>query len=165
MAAELTRKLCLIGDFGVGKTSLVNRYVREIFDDRYLTTVGVKIDTKVVEVNGAPMKLVIWDIAGTEEANAVYRSYLRGMAGFLLVADGTRAYTLDNALKLKDSIVQQMGDLPWVGLLNKADLVDEWEIEETHPALASADSRWIKTSASTSANVELAFERLASALP
>lgn len=165
MATEVTRKLCLIGDFGVGKTSLVNRYVREIFDDRYLTTVGVKIDTKLVEVNDTLIKLVIWDIAGTEDANAVYRSYLRGMAGFLLVADGTRAYTLDNALKLKDSIIQQMGELPCVGLLNKADLEEEWEVADDHMVFSQGEAKWLKTSACTSENVELASERLAAALP
>lgn len=164
MATEVTRKLCLIGDFGVGKTSLVNRYVREVFDDRYLTTVGVKIDTKLVPVGDVTVKLVIWDIAGTEEANAVYRSYLRGMAGFLLVADGTRGYTLENALKLKQSITEQMGELPWVGLLNKADLEDEWEVSADHPALLENPDLWLKTSACTSDNVQEAFERLASSL-
>ena len=162
MTNEVTRKLCLIGDFGVGKTSLVNRYVREVFDDRYLTTVGVKIDTKIVPVDDELVKLVIWDIAGTEEANAVYRSYLRGMAGYLLVADGTRAYTLENALKLQQSIVEQMGDLPWVGLLNKADLQEEWEVSSDHEVMKSSD--WLETSASANQNVEEAFERLAAAM-
>lgn len=164
MANEVTRKLCLIGDFGVGKTSLVNRYVRQVFDDRYLTTVGVKIDTKILPVGDVSVKLVIWDIAGTEDANAVYRSYLRGMAGYLLVVDGTRGYTLESALKLHGSIIEQMGDLPWVGLLNKADLEDEWEIPDDHAAIVAEPDRWLKTSASTSSNVEAAFERLAAEL-
>lgn len=136
MASEVTRKLCLIGDFGVGKTSLVNRYVRNVFDDRYLTTVGVKIDTKLLPVDDVTVKMVIWDIAGTEEANAVYRSYLRGMAGFLLVADGTRPETLENAVKLKRSIDEKIGELPWVGLLNKSDLVADWAVPDDHAAFS-----------------------------
>ena len=91
-----TKKICVLGDFAVGKTSTVARVVHNVFSDKYLTTVGVKIDTYVYEPEGAgakPMKLVIWDIAGTDRFNAVEYSYLRGASGYLLVVDGTRPDT------------------------------------------------------------------------
>ncbi|HET7777303.1 MAG TPA: EutP/PduV family microcompartment system protein, partial [Rudaea sp.] len=63
----LQKKICLLGAFGVGKTSLTQRFVSSIFSDKYLTTVGVKIDKKAVDVGATPVSLVIWDIAGEDE--------------------------------------------------------------------------------------------------
>ena len=90
----LQKKVCVLGAFGVGKTSLVRRYVESIFSDAYLTTVGVKIDKKTLTVGTEPLTLILWDIAGEDEVNAVRMSYVRGAAGYFLVADGTRAETL-----------------------------------------------------------------------
>ena len=99
----IQKKICLLGGFGVGKTSLVSRYVHSIFSDKYLTTVGVKIDKKSVTLDGTVVDLVIWDIYGQDDYQKVRMSYLRGAAGYLLVADGTRRSTLDTALALHDS--------------------------------------------------------------
>ena len=94
-------KVCMLGDFGVGKTSLVARFMRNTFSDRYLTTVGVKVDSKEVDCGeqGA-VKLVVWDIAGGSALDALNMSYLRGAGGLLLVADGTRASTMRTAIDL-----------------------------------------------------------------
>ena len=76
------RKICMLGDFGVGKTSLVARFVRNTFSDSYLTTVGVKVDSKEVALaNGQTQKLVVWDIAGKSALDALNLSYLRGASG------------------------------------------------------------------------------------
>ena len=91
----LQKKICLLGAFGVGKTSLTRRYVSSIFSDQYLTTVGVKIDKKALSVGANEVNLLIWDIAGEDDINAVRTSYLRGAAGYLLVVDVTRAQTLE----------------------------------------------------------------------
>jgi small GTP-binding protein len=91
----LQKKICLLGAFGVGKTSLTRRYVDSIFSDTYLTTVGVKIDKKAVRVGANDVNLLIWDIAGEDDVSAVRTSYLRGAAGYLLVVDVTRAQTLE----------------------------------------------------------------------
>ena len=89
--SALARKICMLGDFGVGKTSLVSRFVRNTFSEKYLTTVGVKVDSKEVDRGGrGPLKLVVWDIAGKSALDALNMSYLRGASGLLLVADGTR---------------------------------------------------------------------------
>jgi len=97
----LQNKICMLGGFGVGKTSLVSRFVSSIFSDRYLTTVGVKIDKKKVSLDSGEMTLMLWDIYGQDEFQTVRDSYLRGATGYLLVADGTRYSTLDTAVVLQ----------------------------------------------------------------
>src|SRR5258705_13557628 len=133
----LQKKICLLGAFGVGKTSLTRRYVSSIFSDTYLTTVGVKIDKKLLDVGTTPVSLVIWDIAGEDEVSAVRTSYLRGAAGYLLVVDVTRAQTLSVARSIRERVAAEVGDVPFLCLLNKTD-VAEWDIgdssiDELHP--------------------------------
>ena len=79
----IRKKICMIGAFAVGKTSLVRRFVQSIFDEKYLTTVGVKIDKKVVEVDGRQIMLMLWDLEGQDVYHSVRTSYLRGAAGYL----------------------------------------------------------------------------------
>lgn len=154
--------MCMLGAFSVGKTSLVRRYVESVFSDAYLTTVGVKIDKKTVEVNGQPVALILWDIAGEDEVASVRMSYLRGAAGYLLVADGTRAATLEVARSLRARVEAELGPLPFVLLLNKADLVAEWAVtDEALNALRSSGWSMRLTSAKTGAGVEDAFRELA----
>ena len=97
MDPMLQKKVCVLGAFGVGKTSLIRRYVESIFSDAYLTTVGVKIDKKTLTVGTEPVTLILWDIAGEDEVTPIRMSYVRGAAGYFLVADGMRAETLDVA--------------------------------------------------------------------
>ena len=98
----IQRKVCMIGAFAVGKTSLVRRYVHSLFSEQYMTTVGVKIDRKLVDQAGQPCALLLWDLYGEDEFQRVQLSYLRGSSGLLIVADGTRQRTLDKALELRD---------------------------------------------------------------
>ena len=157
----LQKKICLLGAFGVGKTSLTRRFVDSIFSDTYLTTVGVKIDKKVVAVADNTVNLLIWDIAGEDDISAVRTSYLRGAAGYLLVVDVTRAQTLDVARSIHDRVVAEIGDIPFLCLLNKTD-VEEWDIAAAHIEDLSAQG-WtvLHTSAKTGAGVESAFSDLA----
>ena len=124
---EKSRKICMLGDFGVGKTSLVSRFVKQNFSEKYITTVGVKIDTKVLE--NPPMKLVLWDIAGKNALDGVKLSYLQGASGVILVADGTREASLRSALYLMMQARQETrNDLPAVVLVNKFDRFEDWEV-------------------------------------
>ncbi len=159
-----TRKICIIGDFAVGKTSTVARVVHNEFSEKYLTTVGVKIDTKELTTkDGQPLKLVIWDIAGTDRFTAVEYSYLRGASGYLLVIDGTRRNTLDVALGLQREAQQRYGEVPFVTLVNKKDLTDEWQLcEDDVVALRGAGHTLFETSARTGEQVEQAFAALCS---
>ncbi|MGB5467584.1 MAG: Rab family GTPase [Sedimenticolaceae bacterium] len=161
-----TRKVCLIGDFAVGKTSLVSRFVHSTFGEQYLTTVGVKIDTKEVSLpSGDSIKLVLWDIAGKSEFAPIDTSYLRDAAGYLLVADGTRVETLHSAVELQASVERQLGRVPFGLVLNKVDLEDRWVLDRNR--LAAVDLRgWRvgRTSALNGNGVETAFAQLGAQL-
>ncbi len=161
----IQKKVCLLGAYGVGKTSLVSRFVHSIFSDKYLTTVGVKIDKKSVTLDRGQVDLVIWDIYGQDDFQKVRMSYLRGASGYLLVIDGTRLNTLDTAIALQKSAEATVGAVPFVAVVNKADLVNDWVIDDE--VLASLRNRgWnvVKTSAKTGAEVEETFTELAGAM-
>ena len=113
----VAKKICLLGSFAVGKTSLVARFVHSMYSDDYHTTVGVKVDKKIVEVGEDKLKLMIWDIAGKDEFFTPPVSYFRGSAGFLLVLDGTRAATVPVAQGLFKQVRESAGDVPCVLLL------------------------------------------------
>src|ERR1700683_2536203 len=120
----LSKKVCMLGSFSVGKKSLVRRFVeRAYFSDVYTTTIGVKVDKKVVRVKEEDVALVLWDIHGDDVYQRIRMVNLRGMSGYLLVADGTRRQTLDDALALNDRVLQEMGKIPAVLVLNKSDLI------------------------------------------
>lgn len=158
-----TAKVCIVGDFAVGKTSTIARSVHNEFSEKYLTTVGIKIDTKLVTPRdaAAPLKLVIWDIAGAERFGELEYGYLRGAAGYLLVADGTRAHTLDAALAIERGIAERHGELPHVLLLNKRDRDDLWELAEERVSEIEDRGRAVfYTSAKTGENVERAIAAL-----
>ena len=155
----IQKKICMLGASAVGKTSLVRRFVHSIFSERYHTTVGVKIDKKVMSVDGTDMTLMLWDLHGEDEFQSVRVSYLRGSSGHLVVADGTRPDTLARAYSLQTTIDK---GVPFVLILNKADLEDEWAIEDSE--LEEAKRRnWtiLRTSAKTGDGVREAFLSLA----
>jgi small GTP-binding protein len=158
----IQKKICMLGATGVGKTSLVSRFVSSIFSDTYLTTIGVKVDKKVVDVEGVDVTLMLWDIYGEDEFQSVRGSYLRGASGYLLVADGTRQATLDTARELKKRSEAVVGNAPFVLALNKADLADQWRVDDKG-LWRIAEEGWpiVRTSAKTGAGVEDAFLKLA----
>jgi small GTP-binding protein len=158
----IQKKICMVGASAVGKTSLVARFVRSIFSDKYLTTVGVKIDKKPVQVHGHEVNLLLWDLAGEDEYMQLRLSYLRGSSGYLLVADGTRRVTLETAFELQAKVVGEIGEAPFILLLNKSDLADEWDLDDPAMAkLSETGCHFIKTSAKTGLGVEEAFHALA----
>ena len=161
----LQKKICMLGGFGVGKTSLVSRFVSSMFSDKYLTTVGVKIDKKTVSLASQDMTLMLWDIYGEDEFQTVRESYLRGASGYLLVADGTRHATLETAAALQRKAESVVGPVPFLLLLNKADLDREWQVDERALVkLVEQGWRVMKTSAKTGADVDHAFMTLAMAM-
>jgi len=158
----LQKKICMLGAFAVGKTSLVRRYVDSIFSDRYLTTVGVKIDKRIVTLGAAEVSLILWDIAGEDDISQVRPSYVRGAAGYLLVADGTRPATIDVAQSIQQRMEAEVGKLPFVVLLNKRDLQSLWSVSaEDIAALQRAGWTVRMTSAHSGEGVEQAFQTLA----
>ena len=160
------RKVCMIGDFAVGKTSLVARFVHQTFGEQYLSTLGVKIDTRQIRLpSGDELKLVLWDIAGKSAFAQIDGSYLRDAGGYLLVADGTRGDTLDSALRLQQATEAQLGQVPFCLLLNKSDLQTRWAVDRQRIAsLRTQDWPLLETSALDGAGVEDAFQRLGAQL-
>ncbi len=161
----MQKKICMLGSYAVGKTSLVAQYVHGIFSEEYLTTIGVKIDKKSVEVEGERIDLLLWDLNGQDRFQDVSMSYLRGSAGYLLVADGTRKNTVEAALLLNERAQEALGQVPFLLLLNKNDLADEWEVD--HRVVDDLRARgWtvLITSAKTGTRVDEAFHTLAQRL-
>ncbi len=155
-------KVCMLGAFAVGKTSLVQRYVHSMFDERYQTTLGVKIDRKSLVIDNDVVDMILWDLAGEDEFMEIRDSYLRGSAGGVLVADGTRAETLDIAVALRSKLEETVGEVPVVLMVNKADLDDNWAVDaERLEALRREGWILFETSARTDDNVEQAFTELA----
>ena len=157
----LQKKICMLGSFAVGKTSLVRRFVHSSFSDDYQTTIGVKIDRKSLECAGQSVNLMVWDIHGEDEFQKVRASYLRGMSGYFLVMDGTRKNTLDTAVKLHELAVENAGDVPFLLLVNKSDLKTEWHTDRRRMG-ELIDQGWDvrSTSAKSGDNVEQAFQDL-----
>ncbi len=152
----------MVGQFGVGKTSLVRRFVDSIFDERYHTTIGVKIDRKDVTVGTQSVTLMLWDLAGEDDLAQLNVSHLRGASGYILVADGCRAASLAKAVELQQRIEGELGSLPFVLVLNKADLRDQWEVKDA----AVSEHGWstFETSAKAGSGVEEMFLALAEKL-
>jgi small GTP-binding protein len=162
MTAALQKKICMLGGFSVGKTSLVKRYVHSVFSETYLTTVGVKIDKKTVDLADKTVNLILWDLAGEDDINSFRITNLRGAAGYVLVADGTRPSTLDVALSLRERVEAECGPLPFVMLLNKSDLKEQWAVSDTELAGLRERGWWVQpSSARTGENVDDAFKDLA----
>ncbi len=161
----IKKKICLIGGFAVGKTSLTQQYVSGIFSEHYLTTVGVKIDKREESINGQQTLLMIWDLAGRDEFAAVKKSYLTGAQGFLYVVDGTRRETLQDALEELSEIFSSNPKVPAILLLNKCDLMTDWEVNESdlQPFLKHG-MKVFQTSAKTGENVAEAFHSLAKSM-
>jgi hypothetical protein len=157
----IKKKICLLGAFAVGKTSLIEREVHGIFSEKYLTTVGVKIDKKQMQVKGRDLLLLIWDTEGTNNHLDVHSSYLKGMSGYLLVGDGTRPATVEACLQFRAQVEKEFGRIPCVLLINKVDLDREWKI--SRPDIARSfgkETVILYTSAKTGEEVAKGFEAL-----
>ncbi|RUT09116.1 GTP-binding protein [Dulcicalothrix desertica PCC 7102] len=157
----LQKKVCMVGSFATGKTSLIARFVHSIFSEKYQTTVGVKIDKKTVNYNDKELNLILWDLYGEDEFQKVRMSYLRGSSAYLLVVDGTRRSTLEKAFNLQVKVEETIGKVPFILVMNKSDLSDEWEIDiDEINDLTQRGWNIVKTSAKTGRGVEEVFQTI-----
>jgi len=161
MKPVLSKKICMLGAYSVGKTSLVKHFVHGIFSEKYLITIGVKIDKKTIMVDDQEFKLLLWDIAGEEDGFNIPLSYLKGSDAFLLVIDGTRPETLDQAIDIHARTKEAIDNIPIVAVVNKADLTQEWRFDQTAvDRLKRQNWPIIKSSAKLGTGVEEAFREL-----
>ncbi len=179
--ANLKKKIVMIGDPAVGKTSLINRFVSNVFGDEYLSTIGTKITKKIVKVPNTNRKkglfgfkgpemyeitFSIWDVAGQKTFISIKDSYYRGAKGAIIVCDLTRKETLKNMPKMVASLKKVAGDIPLVFCANKADLKDkrEFQLRDVAKVALPHKAPYYLTSAKTGANVEKAFKDLGKAM-
>ncbi len=171
MASKLIKKVCLLGDSSVGKTSLVRKYVYDTFDDRYIATIGTKTVKKELTMDyfgkNLDLTLMIWDILGQKEYRKVQSMSFQGTSGALVVSNITRPETLES---LKEYWVPELrkvaGNIPMVFLANKADLIDKAGFNESQlgELVNEFGGYYMLTSAKTGENVENAFLTLGKAL-
>ncbi len=169
--SAISRKICLVGDFGVGKTSLVRRFVDRQFSDKYLSTVGVKISRKLVKTSqqelsiSQEINLLIWDIEGSNKYKAISPSYFQGAKGGIIVADLTREETLEHVKEHLESFSKVNPQSYTILALNKSDLIETEYLQkiqqlyqfENHPMVLKT----YLTSAKTGINVDEIFQLLA----
>jgi small GTP-binding protein len=169
---ELIKKICLLGDAAVGKTSLIRRYVYSSFDDKYITTIGTKVTKKslVFKHPSQDMKvrisLLIWDILGQKEYSRLHPVYYQGAEGGLVVADATRPATIKSLEEWAVGFQKTVGNVPLVFLINKVDLIDRdtFDLTEAQAIADKYNARIYFTSAKTGENVEKAFLELGNIL-
>jgi small GTP-binding protein len=169
--ATISQKMCMIGDFGVGKTSLIRRFVDRQFSDQYLSTVGVKISRKAVELEQSgdnPAKVVqllIWDLEGHTKFKAIAPSYLQGAKGALVVGDVSRSETIDRLCEHIQLFLSVNPGGVIILALNKTDLVDPQKLETLVELARNQQTNQVlavyKTSAKTGENVDEIFRTLA----
>ena len=161
----IEKKICMLGAFAVGKTSLVRRFVTSCFSEQYQTTIGVTVDKKSMLVDGTPLTMVLWDLYGEDEFQKLRPSYLRGSSGYLLVLDGMRRATLDSAVHIQRRATDTLGPVPFIVLIKKHDRRAEWEVTDQDVAqLAQRGWSFLMSSAKTGEGVEEAFVTLARAM-
>ncbi|KFD52456.1 hypothetical protein M513_06653 [Trichuris suis] len=128
---ERTLKILVIGDIGTGKTSIIRRYVHNLFSSDYQATIGVDFALKILRWNSSTLlRLQFWDIAGQERFNSMTRVYYRGAAGALIVSDVGRASTMEGAARWKEDLNAKCrtyggSSVPAVLMVNKCDLIKQ----------------------------------------
>ncbi len=160
---DTKKKVNLLGDTSVGKTSLILRYVKSLFGDQYLKTIGTNVYTKDVEIPGAKVKLIINDIMGEKAYRSVQQGAFMGSTGIIAVADVTRKESLDNLVDYWLPLYYEIADEdnPVVLAVNKDDLDDKEITEEVLKEYSSYFPKYFFTSAKECRNVEVCFEMLA----
>lgn len=169
---SIAKKICLIGDFSVGKTSLIRCFVDRQFSDQYMSTVGVKISRKLVEVSlneqteSRDVQLLIWDIEGQTQFKSIAPSYLQGANGAIVVGDLNRTKTIEHIKEHLDLVlsVNSQG-LKIIVALNKSDIIKQEDLEKSKQLVQFQDCPQVLatyiTSAKTGRKVDEMFQQLA----
>jgi small GTP-binding protein len=169
---EIRKKICMLGEAAVGKTSLISRFVYNEFDDKYITTLGTKVSKKTVPIqtpnqmgdnSTINVTIAIWDVIGQQQYHSLVLKYFKNSDGGLVVADGSRFETIELLRKWIGSFFNAVGKVPILLLINKSDLIDVNKFNKQLLEELSIEygSKYFFTSAKSGVNVEEAFSTLA----
>ncbi len=157
----ISRKVILTGSFGVGKTSLFKRFINNTFSEKYITTIGVKVDKKLVKIGEEEVSILLWDIAGEVKQDKVPKSYFLGASAIVYVFDLTRPSTYKNINTDMEILKDILPDAILKIVANKVDLVNASTLDTIASELGFPID--VVTSAKTGENVEDLFLGLAAA--
>jgi small GTP-binding protein len=157
---QFIRKVCLIGDGAVGKTSLVRRYVLDVFGDDYISTFGAKVSKKVIVLGDVELTIMIWDILGQKNGASVHSAYFSGANGAFLVCDSTRPDTLVSLSSWYQEFSRVAGKVPIIPLANKCDMTSRITEDSLRSVSTTIGRDFRLTSAKTGEGVEDAFLQL-----
>ncbi len=151
-------KVCLVGDFAVGKTSLFNRFLYNRFSETYQSTVGVRVQRKIVKVRDEELALILWDTEGGHDSKTLKESYLKGAAGAVIVCDLTRTGTILHCEEYIHLLRRENPTLPLTIAGNKLDLVSP---DHAHVAVARQVAELVQVPLLlSSANLGIGVEQL-----
>jgi small GTP-binding protein len=153
-------KLVFLGEGGVGKTSLVGRYVYDSFEGDYLATIGTDIHVKMVDIDDMTVKLVVWDIAGQDDFAQLRKAYYQNASGAFFVFDTTRPDTFERVDEWIEALFGVTKSIPLVLLENKIDLESQMAEGAIEPIVEKYGVELVRTSAKEDTNVEEAFKRM-----
>ncbi|MHA2038101.1 MAG: GTP-binding protein [Promethearchaeota archaeon] len=157
-------KITLFGPGGVGKTSLLLRYIKDYFKDDLKKTIGSTFLIKDVDIDGKSVRLLLWDIGGQPQFHKLRTIYFKGSNGALGVFDLSSNQTLLKIPGWISSIKKTVKrTIPMILLGNKVDLEREVDREEAEDSAKRLGCQYLETSAKTGENVEKAFELVARA--
>lgn len=156
----IQQKICFIGGSSVGKTSLIRRCVEGIFSDKYLTTIGVKIDKKQISTSQGDALLLIWDIEGTDAYCGFQARYLKGAAAYVLVIDQSRPNAFSDAVDIYH-LASKASIAPAFLMINKSDLANQLTQQQSQLLSTMKFQATFSTSAKSGECVEKAFYTIA----
>ena len=160
---DILFKIILVGDTSVGKTNIINKYIKNEFREDFYATIGVEFSHKKFVVENRKIKAQIWDTAGQERYKAITRAYYKGAKGAFIVYDITRKETFDDVDKWRNELISSCNQEITVMLIgNKCDLEDQREIskEQGEEKAKSFGFSFLETSALSGENLEKGFQML-----